>query len=161
MCQTHQTIAHPWIINTRFGFVYESPSSLKESKMQMNDYDEYLIQNHYYSYAKGNFIIINMIMDLKINEFDPQTGLYGAINNMVSKFGGNNLNLSYSTLFPRGINKECTGFFYRQNEKFLVRGFSYFNTRKRVFTLISIGPANNETKNNLNRIFNSIKITEK
>lgn len=151
-----------WFYNTQFGIGFETPSKLIEQEFNgVKGANEYV--NEVYSYVMRNdeFIVNYMVLDTNFDTYAPDEGLKGAITNMVNITNGYDLELSYNEKFEKHVNKEAVGSFIISGNEMYVKGFAIFDKNKRVNLLIASGLKNEKVIEDINRVFESIKLINK
>lgn len=134
------TINRPWFRNSLLGISFETPEKLEEqSAKPPSGYEEYITKFKSYFSKESELIVFFMYAESKFDTYDKETGLKGAIGNMVSSMNGTDLNLSFSELKNNYDDLIGTGSYRLGEVEVQVKGYVYWNGKGKFFLLTIMG----------------------
>lgn len=144
-----------WFINTKHGLIFETPSPLIDKGQSIPlGTEKYMSKLYTYTCLSKQVGLNYIVMETRFNKYNTQTGLQGAITNEINHMGGQDLKLVFKkSNNPRNLYSDGT--FNFENHQALVKGYCLFKN-KNIYIIIAFGADKTESRNALNRIFNSI-----
>lgn len=147
----------PWFRNSLLGISFETPQKLEEeSAKPPSGYEDYITKFKSYFSKENDLIIFFMYAESKFDTYDKETGMNGAIGNMVNSMNGTELNLKFNEPKNNYDDLICNGSFKLKGVDVQVKGYVYWNGKGKFFILTIMG----DTKDlkAMQKIIESIRI---
>jgi hypothetical protein len=97
-----------------------------------------------------------MYAESKFDTYDKETGLNGAISNMVNSMNGTDLVLKYSEPKNNYDDLRCSGSYKLQGSEVQVKGYVYWNGKGKFFLLTTMG--DKKDLKSMDKIIESLRI---
>lgn len=130
----------PWFRNSLHGISFETPEKLEEqSAKPPSGYEDYITKFKTYFSKESDLMVFFMFVESKFDTFDKETGLNGAISNMVNSMNGTDLKLTFSEPNNNYDDLRCSGSYKLQGSEVQVKGYVYWNGKGKFFLLTTMG----------------------
>lgn len=147
----------PWFRNSLLGISFETPQKLEEqSAKPPSGYEDYITKIKSYFSKENDLIIFFMYAESKFDTYDKETGLNGAIGNMVNSMNGTELNLKFNEPKNNYDDLICNGSFKLKGVDVQVKGYVYWNGKGKFFTLTIMG--DKKDIKSMDKIIESLRI---
>jgi hypothetical protein len=135
-----ENVNRAWFRNSLLGISFETPEKLEEqSAKPPAGYEDYITKFKTYFSKEGDLIVFFMYAESKFDTYDKETGLNGAISNMVNSMKGTDLSLKFSELKNNYDDLRCSGSYKLRGNEIQVKGYVYWNGKGKFFLLTTMG----------------------
>lgn len=147
----------PWFRNSLLGISFETPEKLEEqSAKPPSGYEDYITKFKTYFSKKSDLIVFFMYAESKFDTYDKETGLNGAISNMVNSMNGTDLKLTFSEPKNNYDDLRCSGSYKVQGSEVQVKGYVYWNGKGKFFLLTTMG--DKKDLKSMDKVIESLRI---
>jgi len=147
----------PWFRNSLLGISFETPEKLLEQSAKApSGYEDYITKFKTYFSKERDLIVFFMYAESKFETYDKETGLNGAISNMVNSMNGTDIILKFSETKNDYDDLRCSGSYKLQGTEIQVKGYVYWNGNGKFFLLTTMGDKKN--LKSMTRVFESLRI---
>jgi len=148
----------PWFRNSSLGISFETPQKLSEEiSKPPSGYEDYITKFKTYFSKENDLIVFFMYAESKFDTYNKETGLKGAIGNMVNSMNGTDLMLTFSEPKNNYDDLSCSGSYKFQGSEVQVKGYVYWNGKGKFFLLTTMG--DKKDLKSMERIIESLRIS--
>lgn len=147
----------PWFRNSLLGISFETPVKLEEEDSKPpSGYEDYITKFKTYFSKESDLIVFFMYAESKFDNYDKETGLNGAISNMVNSMNGTDLKLNFYEPKNNYDDLTCSGSYKFQENEIQVKGYVYWNGKGKFFLLTTMG--NKKDLKSMQKVIESLQI---